>query len=323
MFNRKVSVTDLRILIELPTWLGDAVMATPAIENIVNFHNDAEITLVGSFVAIEAIKDHPKVIKTIVLDKKYRNLFQISNILGDFEVFFSFRGSLRSKFLKFLISSKKKYQFNKKRHKNKHQVEKYNDFVNESLQIYSKPGKLKLYKNPEIKSNKLKLPLLGINPGASYGSAKRWYPEEFAKVASELSSQYDIVIFGGPSEKDIASDIEKSLIEKNIKNYQNLAGKITVSELIDNISNLDLFITGDSGPMHIAAAFQVPTVAIFGPTKDKETSQWMNEKGVILKKNLDCQPCMKRSCPLEHHNCMKFITYKDVIKEVKLLNLKH
>ena len=59
----------MKILIELPTWLGDAVMATPAIDNILHLTNDSKITLIGSFIAIEALKDHPKVIKTIVLDK--------------------------------------------------------------------------------------------------------------------------------------------------------------------------------------------------------------------------------------------------------------
>ena len=164
------------------------------------------------------------------------------------------------------------------------------------------------------------LPLLGINPGASYGSAKRWYPEEFAKVASELASQYDIVIFGGPGEKDISMDIEKSLIEKGVSNYQNLAGNTTIPGLINHISKLDLFITGDSGPMHVAAAFNIPTVAIFGPTKDDETSQWMNEKSIIVKKNLDCQPCMKRTCPLQHHNCMNLIKAVDVLSAVKTFN---
>ena len=60
----------MKILIELPTWIGDTVMATPAIENLVNFFNDSEITLIGSFVAIEALKNHPKVTKTYVLEKK-------------------------------------------------------------------------------------------------------------------------------------------------------------------------------------------------------------------------------------------------------------
>jgi heptosyltransferase-2 len=294
-------------------------MATPAIENIVNFYNDAEITFIGSFVSIEAMKNHPKAVKIVVLDKKYSVLYKNAKGLGDFDAFFSFRSSFRTKFLKFFVSSKNKYQFDKNKYINCHQVKKYNDFVNDSLNIDSNPGKLRLYTQNQFSDVGQKL-ILGINPGASYGSAKRWYPEEFANVASELANQYDIVIFGGPGEKDIAMDIEKSLIEKGVDNYQNLAANTTISELINHISNLDLFITGDSGPMHVAAAFQVPTVAIFGPTKDDETSQWMNDKSIIVKKNLDCQPCMKRTCPLQHHNCMNLIKAIDVIKAVNSIN---
>lgn len=308
----------MKILIELPSWLGDCVMATPAIENIVNFHNDVEITFIGSFVSIEALKNHPKAIKTSILDKKYTSLYKISRDLCNFDVFFSFRSSIRSKFLKFLISAKKKYQFDKNKYQNLHQVEKYNDFVNDSLNTNFPAGKLTLSTiNHQLSTNKT----VGLNPGASYGSAKRWYPQEFAKVASELSAEYDIVIFGGPSEIDIAGDIEQELINSGVTNYKNLAGNTTITELINKISNLDLFITGDSGPMHIAAAFQIPTVAIFGPTKDKETSQWMNKKSIIVKKNLDCQPCMKRICRLQHHNCMNLIKAADVLDAVENIHL--
>jgi len=309
----------MKVLIELPTWLGDCVMATPAIENIVNFYNDVQITFIGSFVSIEAMKNHPKVVKTVVLNKKYGVLYKTVKDLDSFDAFFSFRSSFRTKFLKFLLSSQNKYQFDKNKYINCHQVKKYNDFVNNSLNINTKPGKLKLYiQNQSL--NVSQKQILGINPGASYGSAKRWYPQEFAKVASELSSQYDIVIFGGPGEKDISMDIEKSLIEKGVDNYQNLAGKTTIAELIERIANLGLFITGDSGPMHVAAAFQIPTVAIFGPTKDDETSQWMNDKSVLVKKNLECQPCMKRTCPLGHHDCMNLIKAVDVLQSIKILN---
>ena len=310
----------MKILIELPTWLGDCVMATPAIENIVNFDNDVKITFIGSFVAIEAMKNHQKVFKTVVLDKKYGVLYKITRELGEFDAFFSFRSSLRTKFLKFLISAKNKYQFDKNKYQYRHQVEKYNDFINDSLKSNFPAGKLVLHAdNLKLSINNSSLPILGINPGASYGSAKRWHPEKFARVASELSGQYDIVIFGGEDEVDIVMDIEKLLLEKSVKNYQNLAGKTTIPELINHISHLDLFITGDSGPMHVAAAFEVPTVAIFGPTKDDETSQWMNEKSLIVKKNLDCQPCMKRTCPLGHHDCMKLIKAVDVLDSVKSL----
>jgi heptosyltransferase-2 len=270
-------------------------------------------------VSIEAMKNHPKSIKTVIFDKKYGFLYRSAKSLGSFDAFFSFRSSFRSKILKFLISAKKKYQFDKNKYQNRHQVEKYNDFINDSLNINSNPDKLQLYTQDQSTEVAHK-PILGINPGASYGSAKRWYPKEFAKVAAKLSVEYDIIIFGGPGEKDIAMDIEKSLVEKGIKNYQNLAGNTSFSELIDHIANLDLFITGDSGPMHVAAAFQIPTVAIFGPTKDDETSQWMNDKSIIVKKNLECQPCMKRTCPLQHHNCMKLIAAVEVLEAVKGLD---
>ena len=308
----------MKILIELPTWLGDTVMATPAIENLTNYFNDSEITLIGSLVAIEALKNHPNVTKTYVLEKKYFNLYKTIKSFNEFDVFFSFRSSLRSKFIKFYISSKSKYQFDKKKYIKDHQVEKYNNFINDSLNINTFASKLILHTKEKNTDGKNKL--LGINPGASYGSAKRWYPKEFADVAINLSSQYDIIIFGGPNEKDIAKDIEKYLIEKGVDNYKNLAAQITINELITQISNLDLFITADSGPMHLAAAFQIPTVAIFGPTKDNETSQWMNEKSMIVKKNLECQPCMKRTCPLEHHNCMKMVVASDVLRAVKTFN---
>ena len=69
--------------------------------------------------------------------------------------------------------------------------------------------------------------------------------------------------------------------------------------------------------MHIAASFGIPTVSLFGPTRDYETSQWLNQSSIIIKKNLDCQPCMKRTCPLLHHNCMKLIETDEVVKALE------
>ena len=308
----------MKILIELPSWLGDAVMTSPAIENIVKNFDDVEITLIGPMISIEALKNHPSVIKSYVVDKSFNNLYKTLKCLKDFDVFLSFRGSIRAKLIKLLISSKRKYQFNKKKYKNQHQVEKYNNFVNESLDIKSTPDKLVIHNNNFTKDQKSKL--LGINPGASYGNSKRWYPREFASVAINLSNKYDIIIFGGTEEKNIAADIEKYLINNGVSNYENLAGKTSISSLISKIATLDLFITGDSGPMHLAGALKVPTITIFGPTNDKETSQWKNEKSFIIKKDLECQPCMKRTCPLKHHDCMKLIKSGDVLKVVEKNN---
>ena len=94
-------------------------------------------------------------------------------------------------------------------------------------------------------------PLLGINPGATYGSAKRWYPEKFAEVAAHFASRFDIVIFGGPGETEMAEAIEARLNALHVKNVTNLAGKTTIVSLAEELSSLALFITNDSGPMHV------------------------------------------------------------------------
>ena len=311
----------MKIFIEIPTWLGDAIMTTPAIQNIIKTYPEAKITLLGSFVSTQAFKDYPNIEKVLVDDTKksgnrYKNLISLAKSIGKVEIAISFRRSFSSKFMMFFVKAKKKFNYKRLTKEEIHLCIRYNDFVNKVLNLNNQVGDLKLYFKPFSYSK----PTLGINPGATYGSAKRWYPNEFAKVAITLSSKYDIVIFGGPAETDIANDIEKELIKNGITNYQNLAGKTTIPELIEKIAGLDLFITNDSGPRHIAAAYKTKTIAIFGPTKFTETNQWNNDKnGLIVTKNLDCAPCMKRSCPLKHHNCMKEITADDVLKAVENL----
>ncbi|MFY9074862.1 glycosyltransferase family 9 protein [Malaciobacter mytili] len=292
-------------------------MTTPAIENIIKTYPNAKIILLGSYVSTQAFKGFKNVTKVIIDNSKkqnnrYLNLIKIAKEVGKVDLAISFRRSFSSKFMMFFIKAKKKFNYRRLVKEEIHLVLRYNDFVNKVLNLNNKAGDLKLYFKP---FTYLK-PTLGINPGATYGSAKRWYPNEFAKVAISLSSKYNIVIFGGPMETDIAKDIEEELIKNGILNYENLAGKTTIPELIEKIAGLDLFITNDSGPMHIAAAYKVKTIAIFGPTKFTETNQWNNEKGKIITKNLECAPCMKRSCPLKHHNCMKLITSNDVLKVI-------
>lgn len=310
----------MKLFIEVPTWLGDCVMATPAIENIISQYPHAKITLFGAYVSTAIFQDHHHIEKIIIDESKkskFRFLWLYTKVkeLGNFDVAISFRESFSSKLLIYAMKADIKAVYKRDKSIEEHQVKRYNDLVNEVFEIQSDPEDLKIYFEPFSYEK----PTLGINPGASYGSAKRWYPEKFAEVALALSKQYDIVIFGGPSEVDIANDIERELEKANISSYQNIAGKTSIKELCQKIGGLDLFITGDSGPMHVAAAYKVPTVAIFGPTKDKETSQWHNPKGLIVKREMECAPCMKRTCPLKHHECMKLITAEDILEAVKKL----
>ena len=102
---------------------------------------------------------------------------------------------------------KNKFHFESSKYHDTHQVDKYNSFIDASLGVKTEPGKLKIYLDNSYHKKQSPLLLLGINPGASYGHAKRWYPEEFASVAIVLSRKYNIIIFGGPNEEEIAKDI--------------------------------------------------------------------------------------------------------------------
>ena len=278
-------------------------MATPSIEEIVKLHPNAKITFFGSYVSTEALKSHPnslhvKVDKSKKSVSRYYWLYKTAKELGSFDLAISFRSSYTSRLFLWFLNAKKKIQYKKDVYSG-HQVEKY------AKALHVKPQDLKLYQKPY----KFTRPTLGINPGATYGSAKRWYPEEFAKVAMHFTQTHDIVIFGGPNEIDIANEVE-CLIDVKVTN---LAGKTDITELIKKVAGLSLFVTNDSGPMHIAATYKIPTVTLFGPTRHDETSQWNNPNGYIISHNLECAPCMKRICPLKTHECMKAIKANEVI----------
>jgi heptosyltransferase-2 len=292
----------MKLLIEPPTWLGDAVMASGAIKALLNEFKPQKSIIFGSFTATELLKEWFD--EVILIDKKHK--FKQFMDFPKVDTFISFRTSFYSKILG--VKAKKSFYFYK--NISGHMVEKYSKYVNGII------NKNEIY-SPVLPfgPKRFQKPTLGINPGATYGSAKRWYPEEFAKVANELAEKYDVIIFGGPGEEDIAKDIEKKL---TVSNYKNLCGKLSIQELCEYIGGLDLFITNDSGPMHIAAAYNVPIVAIFGPTNYKETSPWSKNYKIVTKE-LECAPCMKRECPLGHHECMKEIKAEDVLKAVKEL----
>ena len=320
----------MNILIVLPNWLGDAIMSTPTIESLAEIYPKASFTFVGSFVSIEALKHHPQCVKAFVdptKKSKSRLLatFMFAQKLGSFDIAITFRKNIYTSLLLRLTHSKvrigRKTWFNQllltstySFINGQHLVENYHQFL-DSLGKKKTINKLQLH----IEKKTYNKPTLGINPGATYGSAKRWYPEKFAKVAASFAKDFDIVIFGGPTEVDMGEAIELELKELGVTNYTNRAGKTSVIELCSAIGGCSFFLTNDSGPMHIAAAYQVPTVSIFGPTRFTETSQWMNHFSSIVHLNLECSPCMKRSCPLKHHDCMKNISSAMVIEASQML----
>ncbi|WP_246144981.1 glycosyltransferase family 9 protein [Helicobacter canis] len=113
------------------------------------------------------------------------------------------------------------------------------------------------------------------------------------------------------------------LAQKPTPKITNACGQTTIPTLLQELQTLDLFITNDSGSMHIAAALEVPMVAIFGPTNMTETAPWRAKNCILLNLNLPCAPCKKRVCPLGHHKCMKDLRPEMVIEAAhKLLEAR-
>jgi len=301
----------MKILVELPSWIGDTVMALPSIEKLFKRYPDAEFFFIGPLNTLELIRNHPKCSSIKKISRNYLRILIDSISYNKISLFVSFRSSFRTMFFKFFLNAEKKFQFNNKKLRAIHQVEKYNEFINDIVGSNTNPYETVIYFKKSA-SISLPKPTIGLNPGAAYGSAKCWTEEGFTEVAKYFSSAFDIVILGGTNELKVAQRIENKLIKSGVKNITNYAGKTSIQDLASIISGLKLFVTGDSGPMHIAASFKVPTVAIFGPTKFKETSPWGCQKSFIVQRNLPCQPCMKRVCPLKHHNCMELISSHDV-----------
>jgi len=151
--------------------------------------------------------------------------------------------------------------------------------------------------------------IIGIAPGATYGPAKKWFPERFAEVADNLNEKFSarIIVMGGKSDRETAREVQKLAKTKLI----NLAGKTTLQEAIFLISQCQLFISNDSGLMHIAGALNIPTIAIFGSTNPITTAP-VGNRSVIVRHEVSCSPCLKKSCPTDFR-CMEMISVKDIL----------
>jgi heptosyltransferase-2 len=165
-----------------------------------------------------------------------------------------------------------------------------------------------LYQRGYVKGKKL----IGINPGAAYGSAKCWPPERFRALAMRLLLETDayVVFFGDSSTAGMVKEITRGLPERAI----DLAGITGLRELACIIKDCDVLITNDSGPMHIGAAFEVPLVALFGSTDDELTGPY-GQKESVINKRVKCSPCFKRTCPIDFR-CMKLIDVDEVVERV-------
>ncbi len=154
--------------------------------------------------------------------------------------------------------------------------------------------------------------LIGLNPGAHYGPAKRWLSDRYAQLADELMAKNDaeILIFGSAKEEKLATEIISQMRFKP----KVLAGQTSLLELMALLKSCQLLITNDSGPMHLAAALDVPQIALFGSTNEVATGPF-SEKARLIKHPVFCSPCLLRECPIDFR-CFISITVPEVYTAV-------
>ncbi len=336
------------ILVIRTAYIGDVVMTLPILKPLKQLYPDAKITFlassaskslflnnpyVNSVMTYDAFWFYPKRFKRAIVDYwKFLKLLRLKS----YDLVIEARGDLRDIFLlAYLSKSKYRVSYNVGGggyllthvvpfKEIKHKVEYHLDIVR-SLGGETNRVEWPIYLPPEEKNAGRSLLLnegigesdfvVGIHPGGRLG-LKCWPYQKFAKVADWIAGRYGVqVVFTGSEE-------ERGLIENIITRMAhpavNLAGKIDLRLLLSLIERFNLFICNDSAPLHIASAMKTPTVAIFGPSKSRETGPYGNLHRVV-EKNFSCRySCDENSCHHERfHACMKDITIEDVFDAVK------
>ncbi len=328
-----------RILVRSTNWIGDAVMTTPALAALRAHYPQAEIVLLANPLVAELFQFHPSIDRVIIYDRKgyhrgFSGLWRIARELraNRFDAAILLQNAIEAALIAVLALIRKRagYTTDGRRlllnypvpvtdeDKRCHHTDYYLGLLAQ-LGITGGNGHLCLAcSHAEQQWAQSVLPdgdVIAINPGAAYGSAKRWLPERFAEVGDALSERYGatILLTGGPGEIEIGRDIAAAMRCQPV----NMIGKTSVREMMALLSHSRLLVTNDSGPMHVAAAFSVPIVAVFGPT-DHTTTSPAAENVKIVRKPVDCAPCLLRQCPTDHR-CMTAITAADVVAAVTQL----
>lgn len=321
-----------RIAVRVTNWIGDAVMNTPAMGALREAFPKAEIAVIANPMVAELFRHHPYCDRVIVFDKKgdHKGLggmlrFAAGLRRENFELAVLFQKAVEAALMAFLARIPRRLGYSTdgrglllthripfRNISSRHESENYLQLLSH-FGIEGGDGKQRLFCTSEEETWAGEIlgpgPWLAINPGAAYGSAKRWIPERFAEVGDRLAEEFGsrIVLTGGPGEKEIGSDIEAAMTSAPL----NLIGQTSVRQMMAVISRCRLMVTNDSGPMHVAAALGVPIVAVFGPTDHTSTFP-LAEKYRIVRHTVDCAPCKLRGCPTDHR-CMEGVTAEMVI----------
>jgi lipopolysaccharide heptosyltransferase II len=204
-----------------------------------------------------------------------------------------------------------------------HHVDYYLNLLSEAgFEVLKSPPWIYLSLEERLRAREslapLRRPVVGLNPGAVYGSSKRWPAARFAEVARRVIGEAggSAVIFGGPSETAIAEEILGRLPDPADSRILVMAGRTSLRELAALISECDVLVTNDSGPMHIGYAVGTPLVAIFGSTSPELTGP-IGQSYRVIRKEVECGPCFERECRRGDLKCMDLVGPAEVFEAAK------
>jgi heptosyltransferase-2 len=345
-----------KILVRGVNWIGDAVMSAPALWAVKEACPDGGVTLLVNPTVAQLFEKDPHIGALIEYKEEYRTItgrFRLSQRLKNenFNTAILLQNAFDAAFITWLARIGERVGYNRdgrgvlltkgipvtKETLRLHHVRYYLNML--TLAGFNAPYRLPwIYLTAAERTSgigalsHLKHPVIGINPGAAFGSAKRWPPERFARSIEGIIKEKggSAVLFGSPKDIEISAAI-RGLIDPDILaaaagTFLDLTGKTGVRDLCASIAGCDLLITNDSGPMHIAYAVGTPVLAIFGSTAPELTGApeipehpEFSYRHRVVRKTLACSPCFKRVCPYGHLKCMRDVSAEEVFNETDTL----
>jgi heptosyltransferase-2 len=332
----------MKILVRAPNWVGDAVMAIPALEAIRRTHPNDEIAILARPAVADLYRGQPFANRTLEYEKSARHTGWLGRekLVAElrrenFDLAVLLQNAFEAAWLAWRAGVPQRVGFKRDGRGlllttpvpvpidgeiPRHESHYYLELIRRVGWIESRgeiaPIRLQIPESArEAAEGSLRhagakdgVWRCAIAPGASYGAAKCWPPERFASLADRLISECgaDVILFGTPGEKEIASRICAAMKCRAIS----LVGQTPMRDLAAFFSACSIFVGNDSGAMHVAAAAGLPVVGIFGST-DPEGTAPVTPQFTLIREAVSCSPCFLRSCPVDHR-CMTRIDVDSV-----------
>lgn len=328
-----------KILVRGTNWLGDAVMTIPALERLRASFPDARITLLAPPRAAELFFCYDYANQLVVYQRKEKGRQAFLSTMRwlrreHYDLAILFQNAFEAALLTMLGGAKIRLGYDTQgrgallthklspgeHQRNRHQTHDYLDLVAEAERVCWVTGSSVFSNIPQLQTKRehqqaaedlLQLhgladavqPLIALNVGATNSRAKCWPTDRFAALADRFVAERKarIALIGAPSERDNAAEVIAQM--KQPTAATNLAGATNITQLIGLLERCALVVTNDTGPAHVAAALNRPTLTLFGPTNEFETAPLGQRSALIRVEGIECARCMHRDCPIDHR-CM-------------------